>query len=333
MAAGYRESEKLFRDDYSASHRVPPTPSSSTSIAYASASAGAPDPRTIGIAVALHDQLPSHHQVNVNTGAAAEVATRDKGAAIGSDGGVWKEGRSRSHSQGGGRRPSFSSVFLRRSNTNSSQHSKSDHTHTAYQADDNAPPLPVPRTLIAAAEQRAVENKKTRSSNDSFREGAGKMFRKSSRNKANAAAQLPTEEPSRRQPPHLPSLPSLNPTFGSDSDRPDSVAIFNNAYTHSAPTTQPRPTANFSRPGGAMAPPVSMFNSSSPAYRTGNGLTHSSSPPEVRKANGEYVPAEIDRSESMTNRGRYSYANSTASVNAVNSPRRVRRRKDPTPFK
>ncbi|KAH9844710.1 Septin GTPase family [Teratosphaeria destructans] len=33
----------------------------------------------------------------------------------------------------------------------------------------------------------------------------------------------------------------------------------------------------------------------------------------------------------MTHRGRYSYASSTAPVN-VNSPRRVRRRKDPTPF-
>lgn len=37
------------------------------------------------------------------------------------------------------------------------------------------------------------------------------------------------------------------------------------------------------------------------------------------------------RTESMTNRGRYSYA-STA-VSTTNNPRRVRRRKDPTPFK
>ncbi|CAG9995819.1 unnamed protein product [Clonostachys byssicola] len=36
------------------------------------------------------------------------------------------------------------------------------------------------------------------------------------------------------------------------------------------------------------------------------------------------------RTESMTNRGRYSYASSA--VSTVNSPRRVRRRKDPTPF-
>lgn len=37
------------------------------------------------------------------------------------------------------------------------------------------------------------------------------------------------------------------------------------------------------------------------------------------------------RTESMTHRGRYSYASSA--VSSINSPRRVRRRKDPTPFK
>lgn len=37
------------------------------------------------------------------------------------------------------------------------------------------------------------------------------------------------------------------------------------------------------------------------------------------------------RTESMTHRGRYSYASSA--VSTLNSPRRVRRRKDPTPYK
>ena len=37
------------------------------------------------------------------------------------------------------------------------------------------------------------------------------------------------------------------------------------------------------------------------------------------------------RTESMTHRGRYSYASSA--VSTINSPRRVRRRKDPTPLK
>ncbi len=37
------------------------------------------------------------------------------------------------------------------------------------------------------------------------------------------------------------------------------------------------------------------------------------------------------RTESMTHRGRYSYANST--ISTMSNPRRVRRRKDPTPYK
>ncbi|KAG9245358.1 hypothetical protein BJ878DRAFT_22121 [Calycina marina] len=44
---------------------------------------------------------------------------------------------------------------------------------------------------------------------------------------------------------------------------------------------------------------------------------------------GEFVDPYA-RTESMTHRGRYSYASSA--VSTINSPRRVRRRKDPTPF-
>jgi hypothetical protein len=46
------------------------------------------------------------------------------------------------------------------------------------------------------------------------------------------------------------------------------------------------------------------------------------------------TPDHVDpyaRSESMTHRGRYSYAPSA--VSSIDSPRRVRRRKDPTPYK
>lgn len=46
------------------------------------------------------------------------------------------------------------------------------------------------------------------------------------------------------------------------------------------------------------------------------------------------APPAIDpyaRTESMTHRGRYSYASSA--VSTINSPRRLRRRKDPTPYK
>lgn len=56
---------------------------------------------------------------------------------------------------------------------------------------------------------------------------------------------------------------------------------------------------------------------------------HSGVPPQVSSPTTDFDP--YARSESMTHRGRYSYASSA--VSTVNSPRRVRRRKDPTPYK
>lgn len=52
--------------------------------------------------------------------------------------------------------------------------------------------------------------------------------------------------------------------------------------------------------------------------------------PNVSKPPSEHVDLYA-RTESMTHRGRYSYASSA--VSTINSPRRVRRRKDPTPYK
>lgn len=64
-----------------------------------------------------------------------------------------------------------------------------------------------------------------------------------------------------------------------------------------------------------------------PSMEASFSLTSSVPVPPV--PNGGFDP--YARTESMTNRGRYSYASSA--VSTVNSPRRVRRRKDPTPFK
>lgn len=50
------------------------------------------------------------------------------------------------------------------------------------------------------------------------------------------------------------------------------------------------------------------------------------SPPKSAESVDPYA-----RTESMTHRGRFSYASST--VSTFNSPRRLRRRKDPTPYK
>lgn len=54
-----------------------------------------------------------------------------------------------------------------------------------------------------------------------------------------------------------------------------------------------------------------------------------SAPPVPPIPNNAFDP--YARTESMTHRGRYSYASSA--ISSINSPRRVRRRKDPTPFK
>lgn len=69
--------------------------------------------------------------------------------------------------------------------------------------------------------------------------------------------------------------------------------------------------------GRKMEPSMRSGNVPAPPPIPGNG------------AKGEFVDPYA-RSESMTHRGRYSYASSA--VSSINSPRRVRRRKDPTPF-
>jgi hypothetical protein len=54
-------------------------------------------------------------------------------------------------------------------------------------------------------------------------------------------------------------------------------------------------------------------------------------PPVPRESQSPEVVDPFARTESMTHRGRYSYAASASS--SIDSPRRVRRRKDPTPYK
>ncbi|KAI1434118.1 septin [Xylaria sp. CBS 124048] len=115
-----------------------------------------------------------------------------------------------------------------------------------------------------------------------------------------------------KSPPRLPDLyngsrPQPLQTFGGDL-RPDSVAIISGETNHSA---EDNPIRNSFDPGHlSMSPSVAI-------------------PPVPPVPSGGWVDP-YPRTESMTNRGRYSYASSA--VSTVNSPRRVRRRKDPTPF-
>jgi hypothetical protein len=107
-----------------------------------------------------------------------------------------------------------------------------------------------------------------------------------------------------KQPPRLPDFappPQLN-TFGGEDARPDSVAIVSGRV-----------------PGHYQSLPQRGSSSAS-------GNQRSSSRPMP----GELVDP-FPTAESMAHRGRYSYASSA--VSTINSPRRVRRRKDPTPYK
>ncbi|KAI1391923.1 uncharacterized protein F4822DRAFT_425142 [Hypoxylon trugodes] len=116
-----------------------------------------------------------------------------------------------------------------------------------------------------------------------------------------------------KSPPRLPALyngaqpPAPLQSFGGDT-RPDSLAIVSGTADHSFHHYPPRASIDPGRPSmsstvaGHPVPPV---------------------------PNGAWVDPYA-RTESMTHRGRYSYASSA--VSTINSPRRVRRRKDPTPF-
>jgi hypothetical protein len=112
-------------------------------------------------------------------------------------------------------------------------------------------------------------------------------------------------------PKQAPKIPDLTPHAQiqefADAARPDSLAIMSNnmgGYRKGwAPAGEP------SRPVPLHGVPI---------------------PPIPGSQKDAYVDPYA-RTESMTNRGRYSYASSA--VSTINSPRRVRRRKDPTPFK
>ena len=107
-----------------------------------------------------------------------------------------------------------------------------------------------------------------------------------------------------RSPPRLPVLYNGAPTpqLGLGSEfRPDSLAIVSGRAEQMSAAT-PRASIEPTRPLTTIPPPI---------------------------PNGGFDP--YASSGSMAHRGRYSYASSA--ISTINNPRRVRRRKDPTPFK
>ena len=119
-------------------------------------------------------------------------------------------------------------------------------------------------------------------------------------------------------PEHIPQLPPMIPpipqpthlqTFSGEIARPDSMTIVSgrNRENHDG-SASGYPQIN----GSAMYSNVPI-------------------PPIPRDLPaGGYVDPYA-RTESMTNRGRYSYASSA--ISTINSPRRMRRKRDPSPFK
>lgn len=165
------------------------------------------------------------------------------------------------------------------------------------------------------------ENGKNNNSNPPRRSSLGLLLRRtksgnlSSKDKKQLA-QVQEQERERQQreaaaipksPPRLPDLaaPTNFPSFGGE-DRPDSATSGNGGHGVRSASMDPQ-VRSYTMSSSVPLPPM---------------------PSNVK--NGGYVDPYA-RTESMTHRGRYSYASSA--VSTINSPRRVRRRKDPTPFK
>ena len=126
--------------------------------------------------------------------------------------------------------------------------------------------------------------------------------------------QLPPRAP---RIPDLPAPPKLQ-SFGGESARPDSFAIISNraaSYSHHPRAVSSTSQTLTRQPSSKMYPDVPI-----PPI-----------PGDPVELNGDSYHDPYARTESMTNRGRYSYASSV--VSSINNPRKMRRRKDYTPFK
>ncbi|KAK8230354.1 hypothetical protein IWZ00DRAFT_131173 [Phyllosticta capitalensis] len=145
----------------------------------------------------------------------------------------------------------------------------------------------------------------------------GKMGKKQKLKEEQARLQREQEALAQR-PPQLPEMPmpQVNTfgTFAAGRDNNNQLRPDSYHYVSHKATSFSRPLMDRRIPSASpvhVPPPIPQ----SPTDDSHHNYVHSNSP----------------RTESMTHRGRSSYASSIASP-AVNSPRRVRRRKDPTPF-
>ena len=127
--------------------------------------------------------------------------------------------------------------------------------------------------------------------------------------------QIPSRPPRIPNVPHQPGIQ----TFGGEDEGQDGSDIMSNrsggSFQHRLAQKTSKEAIGMDTYRGMPVPPV-------PPIPPIPGVIHTS--------NNSYIDA-FPRTESMTHRGRYSYASSA--ISTINSPRRIRRRKDPTPFK
>lgn len=166
-------------------------------------------------------------------------------------------------------------------------------------------PPPVPRQKRMSSTRRSSFGMLLRRSKSGELKGKkAQAFREQELQRQREAANIP------KSPPRLPVLyngapaPNLQNTFGGPAPLGRDRDTGSAAMDHYHGNYTPRPS---------MEPSPSVANVPVPPVPQGAWVD------------------PYGRTESMTHRGRYSYASSA--ISTINSPRRVRRRKDPTPFK
>lgn len=181
----------------------------------------------------------------------------------------------------------------------------------------------LPRRLAVAYQpgiafpQSMIENPRRSSFGMLLRRKSGDMKKgKKAQQARDAEMQRQQAAVAAQQPP--PKLPQLynglrEPVF----ETRDSVAIFGPDTPRSYSQQQQRTPPRQQQQRGASMDAPRAISANVPI-------------PPIPSNGGNYIDPYA-RTESMTNRGRYSYASS--SISTVNNPRKVRRRKDPTPFK
>ena len=165
-------------------------------------------------------------------------------------------------------------------------------------------------------------------------DGKNKLVRKNKNygSMSNKEGRELSSQGSQREAPRLPTyqqLPRMATPFETGEN--------NNPAALSPPRQSNTTTSLYSGPHSSVSLASRSRSGSNPnaSYYYSN-MDRSSAeppvPPVPDSARANFTPELPSRTESMTHRGRYSYASPPFGGN-TNSPRRIRRRKDPTPFK